>query len=115
MSKQESLQHEILPVDLETDKQTILNWCDTIEKCWKPREDIPRRLNPTMMPEQVLATAVRYIRMLCGRDQVNNEAECNVCSEGIMQHTSFMGEDGITVINAYGCNRCTNVSTRHML
>lgn len=34
--------------------------------------------------------------------------KCEKCSEGSIQHTSFMNEDGVTITHVYGCNRCSN-------
>ena len=36
--------------------------------------------------------------------------KCEKCSEGIIQHTSFMNpvDNGTTIIHAYGCNRCSS-------
>lgn len=33
--------------------------------------------------------------------------KCPKCSEGNIQHTSFIGEDE-NITHVYGCNRCTN-------
>lgn len=33
--------------------------------------------------------------------------KCEKCSKGIIQHTSFMGEDE-NITHVYGCNRCSN-------
>ena len=33
---------------------------------------------------------------------------CSACDTGVIQHTSFMNEDGVSCTNVYGCNRCTN-------
>lgn len=50
-------------------KNGLLYWCDSIEKQFKPREIVPRGENPTMISEEFLATAIKYIRALCKDDE----------------------------------------------
>ena len=34
--------------------------------------------------------------------------KCGKCDSGTIQHTSFMNDDGVSIIHVYGCNRCDN-------
>ena len=45
----------------------ILNWCDSIDLQFDPREldNIPRGESPRLIEEQFLATAIRYLRAMC--------------------------------------------------
>ena len=50
---------------MSIDKKGILHWCDSVEKEFNPREHVPREIMVKMLPEQFLATSIRYLRALC--------------------------------------------------
>lgn len=93
---------------MKIDKEEILHWCDSVEETWKPREVVPRGEKPLLIPESFLATSIRYLRALCDHKEVAGKAGdvCGKCTEGEIQHTSFMKEDDEIIIHVYGCNRC---------
>lgn len=49
---------------MKINKKAILFWCDSVESTWSPREGM-KVDNPKQVPEQFLATAIRYLRALC--------------------------------------------------
>jgi hypothetical protein len=53
---------------MSIDKKGILYWCDSVEKEFNPREHVPREIMVKMLPEQFLATSIRYLRALCQED-----------------------------------------------
>ena len=52
---------------MPVDTSGMRHWCDSIEAACTPREimDIPSGETPVQLPEQFLATAIRYLRATC--------------------------------------------------
>ena len=52
---------------MPVDTNGMRHWCDSIEAACTPREimDIPSGEAPVQLPEQFLATALRYLRAAC--------------------------------------------------
>ena len=40
-------------------------WCDSVDKTFSPRREIPRGEKPGLLPEQFLAEALRFLRACC--------------------------------------------------
>jgi len=55
---------------MKIDREGILHWCDSVEKEFQPRElhQIMKGEVPKQIPEQFLATSIRYLRALCGEE-----------------------------------------------
>jgi len=53
---------------MKIDREGILHWCDSVEKEFQPRElhQIMKGEVPKQIPEQFIATSIRYLRALCG-------------------------------------------------
>jgi hypothetical protein len=49
----------------------ILHWCDSVEETFSPREIVPKHETPNLVPEQFLACAIRYLRVLCVEDSAD--------------------------------------------
>jgi hypothetical protein len=59
--------------------------------------------------ENLIAALQEWVRNTKEIQCVSDELpKCEKCSEGNIQHTSFMKEDGVTITHVYGCNRCSN-------
>jgi hypothetical protein len=46
-------------------KKGILDWCSSVEETFQPRENLTRAEDAKQIPEQFLATAIRYLRAVC--------------------------------------------------
>ncbi len=47
-------------------KKGILDWCSSVEETFQPREHLlPKGEKSKQIPEQFLATAIRYLRAAC--------------------------------------------------
>lgn len=46
-------------------KKGILDWCSSVERTFQPREDVPKNENSKQIPEQFLATTLRFLRAAC--------------------------------------------------
>jgi hypothetical protein len=53
----------------KSDKDKILHWCDSVQKTWNPREELSKDERPILVPEQFLATSIRYLRALCEEEK----------------------------------------------
>lgn len=49
---------------MKINKDDMLSWCDSVENTWSPKENVDFK-EQKQIPEQFLATAIRYLRALC--------------------------------------------------
>lgn len=54
---------------MKINREGILKWCDSVEKEFQPREEVPRGEVPKVIQEQFLATSIRYLRALCDEEK----------------------------------------------
>ena len=62
---------------MNIDKQAMLHWCDSVEETWHPKEGNISNGCLLMIPEQFLATAIRYLREICKEDNAVDERDVN--------------------------------------